>query len=155
MPTGEQLRPQLSFCTLRDGTLRGFPPECGPYYRHGDGVANLGPLAALGAAPDFQRVGVRIPESFHQRIQSECLRRDLSLQEMVVDALKLYFRTPLEWDYATTTCVRHGEEEGQPLPEEEVARRNSWIGLWAKYVNAMPEEKIEVLTRAMEWDLRA
>ncbi|MDP2999602.1 MAG: hypothetical protein Q8N47_19080 [Bryobacterales bacterium] len=100
-------------------------------------------------------VGVRVPESFQRRIQSECLRRDLSLQEMVVDALKLYFRTPLEWDYATTTYVRHGEEEGQPLAEEEVARRNSWIGLWAKYVNAMPEEKIEVLTRAMEWDLLA
>lgn len=99
-------------------------------------------------------VGVRVPEKFHQRIQSECLRRDMTLQEMVVAALKLYFRSPADWDYMSATYVKHGEA-GEELPDEEVARRNAWLDLWTRYVNRMPEDKVTVFTHAMEWDLQA
>ena len=75
------------------------------------------------------------------------------MQEMVVAALKLYFRSPAEWDYMSATYVRHGDE-GEELADEEVARRNAWLDLWTRYVNKMPAEKITVLTRAMEWDLQ-
>lgn len=99
-------------------------------------------------------VSVRVAESFRRRVQSECVRRDMSLQELVVAALRFYFRTPTDWDYAATTFIRRGEED-EELLEEEAAKRNAWLGLWVKYTDLMPEEKIEVMTRAMEWDLRA
>jgi hypothetical protein len=107
-----------------------------------------------GGKEEKTLLGVRIPQSFHRRVQSECQRRELSLQDMVVDALKFYFRTPAKWDYAAMTVVRHGEED-EELPNEEVARRNAWMGLAAKYVNSMPPDKIEMLKRVMEWDLLA
>jgi len=99
-------------------------------------------------------LGVRVPESFHRRVQSECERRELSLKDLVIGALKFYFRTPAKWDYAAMTIVRHGDED-QELPNEEVAQRNAWMGLAARYVNSMPPYKIELLKRVMEWDLLA
>ena len=96
-------------------------------------------------------VGVRVPVDFHRRIQSELLRRDLTLQEMVVKALTRFFKTPVVYDYEATTYVRHPDK----LSEEEVARRNTWQGLWTKYIGLMPREKIEVQVGSMEWDMRA
>ena len=95
-------------------------------------------------------VGVRVPEPFHRRIQTELVRRDLSLQQMIVDALALYFKSPLDWDYAATTYVQHDAGD----PESVMAERDAWMGLWVKYISQMPPEKVEVLTRVMEWDLR-
>ena len=95
-------------------------------------------------------VGVRVAEGFHRRIRSELVRRELSLQQMVVDALTLYFRTPVDWDYAATTYVLHDDKAAA----EEAARRQASIDLFLKYIDRMPPEKVEVLTRAMEWDLQ-
>jgi hypothetical protein len=98
-------------------------------------------------AGDEVLVGVRVPKSFHERIQRECRRRELSLKEMVIYALKLYFYTPVEdWDHGITTYFRSDQKE-------EADERQDWTVIWSKYLSKMPREKIEFIVKAMEWDL--
>lgn len=56
-------------------------------------------------------VGVRVPESFHRRILSEGRRREATIKEMVIHALKVFFRNPIDWDGSTTVFYRANEEE--------------------------------------------
>jgi hypothetical protein len=95
-------------------------------------------------SPKKVLVGIRVTPNFHRRIQTECVRRDLSLQNLVVEALKEFFETPIDEgeliEIGTLEPLRSAEEE-------------AWHDLWAKYVRAMPREKIQVMTGAMEWDI--
>lgn len=92
-------------------------------------------------------VGVRVPESFHRRIQKECSRRDMSLKDLVMVALKLYFPTPVEdWDYVNATYFTFDKED---LAAEDQA----WTDIWSKFLGRMPREKVELVVKAMEWDL--
>jgi hypothetical protein len=96
-------------------------------------------------------VGVRVSKRFRDRIDAECVRRDLSLQELIIAALKLYFATPRQWDYADVTFVVDDDN----VSEQQAAERNSWGGLWERYLDRMPREKIELMVSAMKWDLLA
>lgn len=109
------------------------------------------------ARPDKEKkvlVGVRVPESFHRRIQSECTRRDQTLQQLVVGALKIYFTAPLDSERMTVTFVPH-DRKGDEAPGKVPDQKDAWVDIWLRYIHAMPPEKIEVLAKAMEWDLRA
>ena len=46
-------------------------------------------------------------EGFFKRLDAEKLKRDITLQEMIMDALTIYFKTPTEWDHAVTTFYTH------------------------------------------------
>lgn len=89
-------------------------------------------------------VGIRVTPNFHRRIRTECVRRNLSLQKLVIEALKLFFVEPVP-----------GEEliEFGTLEPERTQEEGAWNDLWDKYMRVMPREKIEVMTSAMEWDI--
>jgi len=96
-------------------------------------------------------VGVRVPAAFHRRIQAECVRRDLSMQELLTAALKFYFKTPIgQWEPVNVEVLVADEQAfDRDGTEDEV-----WSDLWEKYRKRMPREKIEVFTGAMQFDLR-
>src|SRR5579864_7372518 len=94
-------------------------------------------------------VGARVPAPFHRRIQTECVRREMSAQELVVTALKVYFKMPVEWDRAEIKFYQDDPNYTQKQADE----RNVWTDLWDRYTTQMPREKIQIMTRAMEWDL--
>jgi hypothetical protein len=102
-------------------------------------------------------VGVRVPKKFHERIQRECRRREISLKDMVTDALKMYFESPVDWEYKTTTYFSEGDgEESAGAAEESTraaAEESAWEFTWLKFKDKVPREKIEVIVKAMEWDL--
>lgn len=95
-------------------------------------------------------VGARVSKSFHRRIHAESIRRDQSVQDLVTNALKLYFDTPVgDWKVANITYHRNDPD----LSEADAKEFNAWIGVWERYLKQMPREKIDVLAKAMEWDL--
>ncbi|MBE0659923.1 MAG: hypothetical protein IH602_19675 [Bryobacteraceae bacterium] len=99
-------------------------------------------------------VGVRVPEQFHSRISFECLRREVSLQQLVMDALRFYFKAPLGVEAMTMTYFQPGQTES--IKTEGTSRLNDpRTDVWLRYIQSMPREKVEVLTKAMEWDLQA
>jgi hypothetical protein len=93
----------------------------------------------------------RVDQGFYDLIQAEATKRELSFQEMMLDALKLYFATPHpeSWDYALTTFVKHGKG----VSEGEARERRTWAALLWKYLNKMPREKIQLLMNAVRYDL--
>lgn len=95
-------------------------------------------------------VGVRVAPSFHRRIQTECVRRDMSLQELVVAALKVYFATPVDWDRVDMKFY----DDDPDLTKEEANEQNAWSDLWQRYFTRMPKEKIQIIATAMQWDLQ-
>jgi hypothetical protein len=54
----------------------------------------------------------------------------------------------------TVTFAVHSEK-GSGVPEEIVQQRDAWLDIWLQYLNAMPEQKVDVMVKAMEWDLQA
>ena len=96
-------------------------------------------------------VGFRVSEGFHRRIQAECVRRDLSMQELLTAALKFYFKTPIgQWEPVNVKVLVADEQTfDRDGTEDEV-----WSDLWEKYRKRMPREKIEVFTGAMQFDLQ-
>jgi hypothetical protein len=95
-------------------------------------------------------VGIRVLPNFHRRIQTECVRRDMSLQELVVAALKVYFASPVEWDHANVTFY----SDDPNFTKKQADERNAWSDLWERYLTRMPREKVQIMTTAMEWDLQ-
>ena len=96
-------------------------------------------------------VGVRVARTFHRRILTECARRDLSIQELLVAAMKWFFETPRE-DWSHADLRFHLEDSG--LTRKEASELRAWSDLWDTYIQKVPREKIEVMEAAMQWDLR-
>jgi hypothetical protein len=95
--------------------------------------------------------GFRVTPAFHKRMQEEALRRDISLQDMILDALQLYFKTPVEdWDWGVATYIRYGEG----VSDSDVELRNRWVDLFVRYLNEMPKKKAEFLVEFMKTDLK-
>jgi hypothetical protein len=109
------------------------------------------PLRGAPAAKQRVWVGVRVSKTFHRRILTECARRDLSIQELLVAAMKWLFETPRkDWSHADLTF--YYEDSG--LTRKEAHELEAWSRLWEKYIQKVPREKIEVMEAAMQWDLR-
>lgn len=97
------------------------------------------------------QVAFRVDADLYKRIQVEAVEREITIQDMFLDALKLYFQTPKgdKWDYAISTFVQHGDE----ITEAAVEERQTWASLCWRYINKMPREKVEILISALQWDL--
>ena len=93
--------------------------------------------------PQKHQVNFRVTDSFLNRIKSECIKREMSLQELNTTALKFYFQTPDEWDKATLFAW-----EG-----EKGSEGNRWLTLCYKYFEKMPRQKVRLIVDVMELDL--
>lgn len=88
-------------------------------------------------------MAARVSKKFHELVQAECVRREVSLQKLITSAVAAY----IESDKA----VEDDQEDGPaylitlgPDPRER---------LWSTYLDKMPEAKIAQMLAAMKWDL--
>ncbi len=86
-------------------------------------------------------IAARVSKTFHQRLQSECIRRESSLQELITMALQIFLDMPNE-KYKLITL---------DLSDSLKSARTK---LWSTYLQRMPDDKIEVMLNAMKWDLQ-
>jgi hypothetical protein len=96
------------------------------------------------------QIGFRVTEAVHKRIESESLKRGLSVQNLLTASFEYYSKTPKDWEYSASTFVKADSE----ATDEEVAERMSWTNLWLAYINNMPREKILFFAEAMKLDLQ-
>jgi hypothetical protein len=93
----------------------------------------------------MEQINFRVSARFRQLIESECIGREMSLQDFITAAVKFYSQTPRDdWktaDILTVSYDAEGFEEG------------TWVRLWAKYLNTMPEEKVRLIVEVMKLDL--
>ena len=94
-------------------------------------------------------LGVRVTESFRKRIEAERLKRKLSVQQMVQDALEYYFKTPLDWDYAKTEFY----VDDSAMTKKRIDQIDTRRRLWDAYIESIPEKKIELMAETMRLDL--
>lgn len=94
-----------------------------------------------------QQINFRASGRFRQRIESECIKREMSLQDLITTALKFYFQTPREdWEKADLIAMAFSDDE-------RGAEERVWVQLWIKFMNAMPEEKTRLMVEVMKLDL--
>lgn len=100
-------------------------------------------------------VGVRVSPNFHRRIHTECVRRGQSLQDLVTTALEFYFKTTVSQPAVSNSPYVELKPPpgGFKLMAATAQEFQAWLGLWEKYVEQMPREKIDIMVNAMEWDL--
>ncbi len=93
----------------------------------------------------------RVTTDFHKRIHTEAACREKSVQQMIQEALEMYFKTPSsQWDYAVTSFVTWGENASP----KEADERQAWTELWIKCLNRLPHSITSVLADAMKWCLQ-
>jgi hypothetical protein len=83
-------------------------------------------------------LAARVSRTFHARVQSECIRREWSSQELITTAIDLFLEMPYEKYKFITIDTAHSMR----------------TKLWSTYLEKMPEDKIEVMLNAMKWDLQ-
>lgn len=94
-----------------------------------------------------EQINFRVSPGFRRRIESESIKRDMSLQDLLTTALKFYFQTPPEdWKTAEYVAVSYSDDD-------EGSEESAWVQLWVKYMNAMPEEKSRLMADVMKLDL--
>ena len=94
--------------------------------------------------PQKHQVNFRVTDSFLNRIKSECIKREISLQELITNALKLSFQIPPhEWDQGMLYTY-----------EEDKSEQSDWLSLWERYFSKMPREKVLLMVEVMKLDLR-
>lgn len=91
------------------------------------------------------QVKFRCSDRFLQRIKSECIKRETTVQDLVTAALKIYFRTPNEWNTADVAFLT--------FDEDAKSEQHDWVSLWAKYFSKMPREKVLLIVEVMKLDL--
>ena len=99
-------------------------------------------------------VGVRVPESFHQRIQAQCTLRGMTLQELVITALTIFFKVPTG-SGRTVLAFVEPKWKGGKASDKIANQTNAWMETWLGYIQSMPPEKVEIMAKAMQWDLGA
>ena len=94
-----------------------------------------------------EQINFRVSARFRQRIESECIKRDMSLRNLITTALRFYFQTPPEdWEKADMIAMAFSDDE-------RGAEERVWVQLWIKFMNAMPEEKTRLMVEVMKLDL--
>ncbi len=106
--------------------------------------------------PEKNQVKFRCSDHFLQRIKSECLKRHMTVQDMVSRALRLYFQTtpPPGWK----RVPKDADPEGHvtltlnvvPFDDPE---RLDWAEVWFRYVEEMPREKTLFHVEVLKLDL--
>lgn len=93
-----------------------------------------------------EQINFRVSTRFRKLIEAECIGREMSLQDFITAAVKLYSQTPRgDWRTVDILNVAHDAEGA----EESAAG----VRLWARYTNTMPEEKIRLIMEVMKLDL--
>jgi hypothetical protein len=96
------------------------------------------------------QLAFRVSEREHKRIQSQCISREVSMQDLILHALKFYFQTPPS-DWATADIAF------MTVTDDETGTKNEqteWLMLWTKYTNKMPREKVLLMAEVMKMDLQ-
>jgi hypothetical protein len=96
------------------------------------------------------QIGFRVTEAVRRQVEAECLKRDLSVQDLFTASFEYYRKTPAEWDYGATAFVR----EGPDVTDEEIAERLTWTTLWLKYIQSVPREEILIFADAIKYRLK-
>ena len=95
------------------------------------------------------QIGFRVTEGLRKLIEAQALKRDLSVQDFITSAIEYYSKTPTNWDYSTTTFMKH-----RGVAEDQANEQHAWIDLWINFINRMPREKVLLLAETMRLDLR-
>jgi hypothetical protein len=107
-------------------------------------------LVEIVMANKKTQIGFRVTEALRKRIEADCLKRGLSVQDLFTFAYEYYSKTPVKWDYSASTFVREEDE----ATDERVEELKSWTDLWLKYIHSMPREKILLHAEAMKLDIQ-
>jgi hypothetical protein len=95
--------------------------------------------------PEKNQVKFRCSDRFLQRIKSECIKREMTVQDLVTGALRIYFQSPDEWNMADLAFIT--------FDEDAKSEQHDWVGLWVKYFSKMPREKVLLMVEVMKLDL--
>ena len=93
--------------------------------------------------PQQHQVKFRASDRFLDLIKSECLKREMSLQELMTASIKFYSQTPAEWDVGTLFTTER----------EKGLEQHNWLALWHQYIGKMPREKVLLIVEVMKLDL--
>jgi hypothetical protein len=88
------------------------------------------------------QVKFRASDRFLGFIKSECMKREMSLQDLITAALKVYMETPVDWTTASFITF-----------DEENTERYQWVEHWVDYIEKMPREKALLMVEVMKLDL--
>jgi hypothetical protein len=93
-----------------------------------------------------EQINFRVSARFRQRIESECIKREISLQDLVTTALKFYFEeSPQPEGWIIIDAI--------PLPFPSGSEENDWVHMFVKYVRKMPHEKSQLIAEVLKLDL--
>ena len=92
-----------------------------------------------------EQINFRVSTRFRQRIESECIHREMTIQDLVTEALKVYFHAPDEWNTADLSFIT--------FDDDVKAEQHEWLKLWVKYFTKMPQEKVLLIVEVMKLDL--
>ena len=93
--------------------------------------------------PPQNQVKFRASDRFLDLIKSECLKREMSLQELMTASVKFYSQTPAEWDVGTLFTTER----------EKGIEQHNRLALWHQYIEKMPREKVLLIEKVMRLDL--
>ena len=93
--------------------------------------------------PPQNQVKFRASDRFLDLIKSECLKREMSLQELMTASIKLHSQTPAEWDVGTLFTTER----------EQGIEQHNRLALWHQYIEKMPGEKVLLIEKVMRLDL--
>lgn len=107
-----------------------------------------------------EQVNFRVSPGFRQRIESECIRRETSVQDFITTAIKgLMTFVPTEHSaegvgIISANCAQFLKSvPPAEVSEEERSEFQDWLGLWVKYCNDMPREKVLLIVEVLKLDL--
>jgi len=109
-----------------------------------------------------EQINFRVSPGFRQRIESECIKRETSLQNLITTAIKgLMTFVPTEQSappeapgFVSANCDQFLKSVPPPeVSEEERSEFQDWLGLWVKYINDMPRAKTLLIVEVLKLDL--
>ncbi len=95
------------------------------------------------------QIGFRATETTRKLIETEALKRDLSVQDFITCAVEYYSKTPSDWDYSASTFVKN-----RGITDEQIKERQGWMSLWLKFMDRMPRAKVLLVVETIKLDLR-
>jgi hypothetical protein len=78
------------------------------------------------------QIGFRATETTRKLIETEALKRDLSVQDFI-------------------TCA---VEKNRGITDEQIKEQQGWMSLWLKFMDRMPRAKVLLVVETIKLDLR-
>jgi hypothetical protein len=95
------------------------------------------------------QIGFRATETTRKLIETEALKRDLSVQDFITCAVEYYSKTPSDWDYSASAFVKN-----RGITDEQIKEQQGWMSLWLKFMDRMPRAKVLLVVETIKLDLR-